>query len=168
KGRLGGIYTHVLFLGIQIPRPELARRIKTRLQKRLKQGMLAEVKKLRQQGLSWKRLDSFGLEYRWLARYLQNKIEPGAQAQGSSRGKTILPRLCAGRNPAPKANLHTPKNKWPSGAGVSYQEMAARLQKDIEHYAKRQMTWFKRDPRIHWIKNEQQAKSIINNFLKNT
>jgi len=111
-----------LFLGIQIPRPKLARRIKSRLEKRLKHGMIAEVRKLRSQGLSWKRLDSFGLEYRWLAKYLQ---------------KTI-----------------------------SYDEMVKRLQKDIEHYAKRQMTWFQRDPRIHWIKNERQATSIVKKFLK--
>ncbi|MBU2037217.1 tRNA (adenosine(37)-N6)-dimethylallyltransferase MiaA, partial [Patescibacteria group bacterium] len=58
--------TSTLFLGIKKSRPELARRVKIRLQQRLQQGMLTEVKKLRQQGLSWKRLDSFGLEYRWL------------------------------------------------------------------------------------------------------
>lgn len=113
---------NVLFLGIKKSRPELARRIKARLEKRLKQGMLAEVKKLRSQGLSWKRLDSFGLEYRWLAKYLQKQI--------------------------------------------SHDEMVARLQKDIEHYAKRQMTWFSRDPRIHWIINERQAARVIKNSLK--
>lgn len=32
-------------------------------------------------------------------------------------------------------------------------------------YAKRQMTWFKRDQRIHWINNYQQAKKLIENFL---
>lgn len=120
KGGAGGLKP--LFLGIQKPQQELARRIKIRLQKRLKQGMLAEVKKLRAQGLSWKRLDSFGLEYRWLARYLHGQI--------------------------------------------THQEMVARLQKDIEHYAKRQMTWFKRDSRIHWIKNDCQATNIVKNFLK--
>ncbi len=32
-------------------------------------------------------------------------------------------------------------------------------------YAKRQLTWFKRDQRIHWISNYQQAKKLIENFL---
>jgi len=158
--------TNALFLGIKKSQPELARRIKVRLQKRLKQGMLAEVKALRAQGLSWKRLDSFGLEYRWLAKFLQKKIEPRAQAKISSQDKTALSRLRVGRNPAPKANSRTSENQWPSGARGAYQEMTARLQKDIEHYAKRQMTWFKRDPRIHWIKDEYQAINITNNFLK--
>lgn len=48
--------------------------IRQRLHVRLRRGMLAEVKKLHAQGVSWKRLDSFGLEYRWLARFLQKKI----------------------------------------------------------------------------------------------
>jgi tRNA dimethylallyltransferase len=65
---------NVLFLGIKIAPKVLARRIKARLLKRLKQGMVAEVKKLRKRGISWKKLESFGLEYRWIAFYLQNKI----------------------------------------------------------------------------------------------
>ncbi|MCD6147794.1 tRNA (adenosine(37)-N6)-dimethylallyltransferase MiaA [bacterium] len=33
-------------------------------------------------------------------------------------------------------------------------------------YAKRQMTWFKKDKRIYWIKNYKEAEDIIKNFLK--
>lgn len=33
-------------------------------------------------------------------------------------------------------------------------------------FAKRQMTWFKRDHRIHWINNQLQAEAIIRKFLK--
>lgn len=36
-------------------------------------AMIKEVKKLRK-SLSWKRLEEFGLEYRSVAQYLQNKI----------------------------------------------------------------------------------------------
>ena len=36
--------------------------------------MIEEVSRLHAQGLSWERLDSFGLEYRYIARYLQNVI----------------------------------------------------------------------------------------------
>ncbi len=32
-------------------------------------------------------------------------------------------------------------------------------------FAKRQMTWFKKDKRINWIKNYSQAKKLIKNFL---
>lgn len=63
-----------LWIGINLPREKLAQRIEKRLDERLKHGMITEVKKLHKQGVSWKRLENFGLEYRWIARFLQNKI----------------------------------------------------------------------------------------------
>ena len=36
--------------------------------------MVAEIKKLRKQGVSWKRLQEFGLEYRFVALYLQKHL----------------------------------------------------------------------------------------------
>jgi tRNA A37 N6-isopentenylltransferase MiaA len=35
------------------------------------------------------------------------------------------------------------------------------------NFAKRQMTWFKKDKTIKWIKNQKQAEKIINSFLRN-
>jgi len=111
----------VLMIGIKKSFKELKKLIKKRLLKRLKQGMVSEVKKLRKSGVSWKRLDEFGLEYRYLSRYLQGKL-----------------------------------NK---------QDMIEKLQKESEHFAKRQMTWFKRDKRIKWVKNYNIADNLAKNFL---
>ncbi|HEY4520195.1 MAG TPA: tRNA (adenosine(37)-N6)-dimethylallyltransferase MiaA [Candidatus Paceibacterota bacterium] len=63
---------HVIWLGLNPNNTK--RRIKNRLEKRLRQGMVKEVRKLKGSGLSWKRLDSFGLEYRWIAKYLRGKV----------------------------------------------------------------------------------------------
>ncbi|OGZ35114.1 MAG: hypothetical protein A2174_00950 [Candidatus Portnoybacteria bacterium RBG_13_41_18] len=114
---------NTLFLSLKKSPAELKILIRKRLFRRFRQGMVAEVKKLRASGLSWKRLDGFGLEYRWITKFLQKKI--------------------------------------------SREEMVTRLQKDIEHYAKRQMTWFKKYPgeKIHWIKKTKKANKLINNFL---
>jgi tRNA dimethylallyltransferase len=60
--------------GIHWERSELRRRITLRLQQRLGEGMIDEVKALREYGLSWSKLDSFGLEYRYISRYLQGDI----------------------------------------------------------------------------------------------
>ena len=62
------------WIGIDLPDKKLKKKIHLRLLSRMRGGMLAEVKRLHTRGLSWKRMESFGLEYRWLARYLQNKI----------------------------------------------------------------------------------------------
>lgn len=111
-----------LIIGIKRPAKELKESIKTRLLKRLKQGMVKEIIHLKKSGLSWKRLEDFGLEYRYVAFYLQNKL--------------------------------------------SYNEMVEKLQKEIEHYAKRQMTWFKKTGKIHWVGNQKQSETLIKDFLK--
>jgi len=111
-----------LLIGIKKTKSELQKLINKRLKKRFKQGMIKEVKKLKESGLSWKRLEEFGLEYRWIAKFLQKKI--------------------------------------------NHNEMVQNLQKDIEKFAKRQMTWFKKDKKIHWTQNPKEAKKIVQNFLK--
>ena len=69
--------------------------------------MIKEAEDLHKQGLSWKRMESLGLEYRYMAYYLRKKI--------------------------------------------SKEEMIRQIELVSYQYAKRQMTWFKRDQRIHWI-----------------
>lgn len=64
----------ILIIGIQKDKEELKKRIEKRLDKRLKQGMVKEVKELKRKGVSSKRLENFGLEYRFINRYLENKI----------------------------------------------------------------------------------------------
>ena len=57
------------------PEKEILReRIRLRLEKRFEEGMTEEVQNLRDFGISWKRLEGFGLEYRYIARFLQGKI----------------------------------------------------------------------------------------------
>lgn len=64
-----------LVLGIDIPTDTLRERINTRLTERLNSGMIEEVAELHTQGVSWERLSSFGLEYRYCAKFLQGEID---------------------------------------------------------------------------------------------
>jgi tRNA dimethylallyltransferase len=114
----------VLQIGITIPDATLQQKIAKRLTARLKQGMLAEARKLHKAGLSWKRMEALGLEYRYMARHLQGKITRA--------------------------------------------EMIKNLQTEIWHYAKRQMTWFKKDSRIVWLspKEVTKIKNLAERFLK--
>jgi len=97
----------VLWLGINPPQKTLHKNIHTRLLDRITQGMVAEAQKLHAEGLSYKRMDALGLEYRFLSQLLQNKV---------------------------------PKEDFIVG-----------LERAIQHYAKRQIRWFKRNPQIHWV-----------------
>jgi tRNA dimethylallyltransferase len=65
---------HVLWLGLTPDPAKLATNIHKRLGARLKAGMVAEAKRLHKQGLTYKRMDQLGLEYRYLAQLLQNKL----------------------------------------------------------------------------------------------
>lgn len=109
----------ILWLGIR-PK-DLNIKIKKRLDARLKQGMVSEVKNLIKKGVSKKRLYDFGLEYRWVAKYLAGE--------------------------------------------VSKQEMRDGLLQDIIKYSKRQMTWFKRNKDIFWVKNGREAERLVRKFL---
>lgn len=63
-----------LIIGIYFPRQEVHRRIEERLDRRLANGMIEEVEQLHQRGVSWERLEFFGLEYRFVALHLQGKL----------------------------------------------------------------------------------------------
>lgn len=61
-------------IGIQTDPIELKEKIKKRLLARIKKGMVREAQNLHKKGLSWKRMQELGLEYRYLADYLESKI----------------------------------------------------------------------------------------------
>jgi len=112
----------VLMIGIKRDKKELQNLIKKRFFKWLRQGLIKEVVNLKKSGLSWKRIEDFGIHYRVIAQYLQNKIGDKEMIENSIR--------------------------------------------EIQNYAKRQMTWFKRDKRIHWVKNYHEVEKLIKNFLQ--
>ncbi|MDD5110672.1 MAG: tRNA (adenosine(37)-N6)-dimethylallyltransferase MiaA [Patescibacteria group bacterium] len=111
-----------LQLGVAVPRPVLHQRIALRLRERFDEGMIREVRRLHRQGVSWNKLDAFGLEYRWISRYLQGKIDRDTMEQ--------------------------------------------RLGADIKHYARRQMTWFRRNQKIYWISGLRSASALVKDFLE--
>jgi tRNA dimethylallyltransferase len=63
-----------LKLGIDIDRETLHANIHARLLSRLDEGMVAEVEGLIADGVTHERLESFGLEYRYISRYLRDLL----------------------------------------------------------------------------------------------
>ncbi len=63
-----------LTIGIFSDREDNKKRITERLKYRLQNGMIDEVKKLLEMGITHERLFYFGLEYRYISLYLQNKL----------------------------------------------------------------------------------------------
>ena len=51
--------------------------------------------------------------------------------------------------------------------GISSLEQAADIMKhNTWHYAKRQMTWFRKDKNIQWIAKPEEAEQIAEEFLQ--
>jgi len=63
-----------LIIGIQWERTLLRQRITKRLRQRLETGLLEEVQNLHASGIPWERLEYYGLEYRFVAAFLQGKM----------------------------------------------------------------------------------------------
>lgn len=98
------LYT-VEWIGIDWSDDALQKRIAKRLTTRF-DAIVAEVKSLHKKGVTWDRFEELGLEYRYVGRLVQNKID---------RATCI-----------------------------------AELQKEIWQYAKRQRTYWKKNPEIAW------------------
>lgn len=60
---------------LDLEREERRKRITTRLNRRLKEGMTEEVEHLLQEGISADRLISYGLEYKWVTLYVLGSID---------------------------------------------------------------------------------------------
>lgn len=49
---------------------------------------------------------------------------------------------------------------------ISLEEAVAQLKKDTKKYAKRQMTWFRRDKDIVWVRDYGEVEAMVVNFLE--
>lgn len=115
--------TEFLQIGLNLPEAELKTKIHNRLLSRIRAGMVTEANKLHKNGLSWKRMQQLGLEYRYLADYINGVLNKKGFIQ--------------------------------------------KLEAEIWHYAKRQMTWFKRDKNIKWYSPTETVKidKVVRKFI---
>ncbi len=108
----------VVWIGINPGLDMLMKKIINRLDDTFERGLIKEVKKVRNEiGLSWKRINELGLEYRTVGEYLCKEI--------------------------------------------TKEEMREKIIRELRKYAKRQMTWMKRNKKIKWYKNGDEA---LNDF----
>jgi tRNA dimethylallyltransferase len=116
-----------LKLGVTWDREILQRRILERLDLRLQEGMLQEVRDLLESGVPPSFLLKLGLEYRLITQYLAGEIP-------------------------------------------SFEEMKQLLFIAIRQFAKRQMTWFRRDQDIHWLDMQDsplaEAQAQVDAFIQ--
>ena len=113
-----------LKIGIKISDEQLKANIVKRTKARLTNGMIEEAGELfEKHGVSYKRMEQLGLEYKFLSQYLQNKI--------------------------------------------SLEELEEKIITGDWQYAKRQMTWWKRDEEIVWVSLSEKyvVEKVVSNWL---
>jgi tRNA dimethylallyltransferase len=81
----------ILIIAPEVEKEKLFRKIKIRLKKRAP-GIIKEIKKLKKIGLSWKKIISFGLEYKWLGMYVKKIQDSNLKIQNTDLNTTI--NLC--------------------------------------------------------------------------
>ncbi len=64
-----------LVIGVNLPREELKEKISSRLEQRLKNGMIEEGYELIKKGVPLEKLKFFGLEYKYVAMYINGEID---------------------------------------------------------------------------------------------
>ena len=92
-------------------REHLYRKIDARVDKMIEQGLLEEVKQLKEMGCHKGMVSMQGLGYKEFLSYLDNEL--------------------------------------------SFEEAVSILKRDTRHFAKRQITWFKREKDVIWLEKEQ-------------
>lgn len=76
KNRISEPKYSSLIFGLTLPKNELNTKIDQRMEKWFKkENLLEEIKYLHNSGVTWKKLNEFGLEYRQASNFLRNKIE---------------------------------------------------------------------------------------------
>lgn len=111
-----------LQIGIKREKEILHKRIELNVKKRFKDGMISEVENLKKSGLSWKKIESFGLSYKLIPQYLKGEIP-------------------------------------------SEEELIEKIYLAEKNYAKRQMTWFKKDARIKWLTDYKEIEEEVREYL---
>ena len=116
----------VLQLGITYPREVLNQRILERLDMRIADGMIDEVRNVMKLGATPEFLEKLGLEYRYTYRYI-------------------------------------------AGLYPSFDDYREELYREICRFAKRQMTWFRKEKNIIWLNTDgdilEEASKLVHDFL---
>ncbi len=113
-----------LFIGLDLPKEILQERIQKRIDDRIP-VLFDEIKNLHKSGITFEKLNSFGLEYRYGSEHVQGLI--------------------------------------------TLEQFKELLAIKTWQFAKRQMTWFKRNTEIHWfnpITDQQKILSLVQVFLR--
>lgn len=117
----------LLMFGMDVPREELNDRIDRRTKEMMASGWIDEVQRLLDRGYTKEDPGMRSIGYREIAEYLGCEGSEGIQVNQRNQGNQRV-----------------------------LDELSAIIAKKTRAYAKRHMTWWRRDPRVVWIRQQPQ------------
>jgi tRNA dimethylallyltransferase len=147
-----------LQIGIAVGREELNARIDARVDEMVANGLVSEVRRLRDAyGCDGEAMTGIG--YRQICRWMDAGM--GSEGRGPRR-----PEREGGDSPDRARTMGWPVARGPMPArfDITLADAIEETKKATRAYAKRQMTWFRRDDRIHWVSGLDEAVKIIEEY----
>lgn len=130
----------VLKIAPMVSREKLIKKIDQRVEEMIHEGLEDEVKKLAKK-YGWESEAMTGIGYKeWKSLFVKSQIP----------------------NPNDQTN---PKSQISKEEKTEFSSVVEEIKKDTRQYAKRQMTWFKRDKEIHWIEKEKEVEKLVKEFI---
>lgn len=127
----------LLILGLQCPRSVLSQRIHARISSMFDAGWIEEVRGLLLRGYSINDPGMKSVGYREIAETIQS-------------GQVVLqPR--AGQEGSPSTSLPSTSLRASRASRAGRDQLIELIASKTRQYAKRQITWWRRDQRIHWM-----------------
>ena len=139
ESRKTAIYDSVFFV-LNDEREKLYQRINQRVEGMLQDGLLDECIRLRARNLPLERTSMKGIGYREVLAALDTILayQKGISPEEASKCHVSEAELRA-------LPLETPENR------VIMAQAVAKIQQNSRNYAKRQLTWFRRERDVHWV-----------------
>lgn len=135
----------VLQIGIKAPIAKLDRRIDARVDEQIKQGLVQETRKCHSHILENVRMNP--------------RPSPSSKRGMSKEGERVW------RLPSMTSLGYRQIGMFLRGE-VAREEAIRILKRDTRRYARRQMTWFRRDKRIKWLEGKEKIERTLDSFLK--
>jgi len=185
-----GLYIQSIVDNLQIPEVKPNKKLRDQLENKTNQELYNQLKKIDPQALKVIDINN----KRRLIRALEVCLITGQKfSQQKTKGPKLFEILQIGLKPDNKIldqriNQRTEQmieaglikeveglikkygTKPYSMSGIGYKEALLDNAKELikihtRQYARRQMSWFRRDKRIHWVKTYSEAEKLINDFL---
>jgi len=185
-----GLYIQSIVDNLQIPETKPNKKLRNKLENKTNQELYNQLKKLDPEALkiidfnnkrrliralevclkTKKTFSSQRQKDKPLFDILQIGLNPGINTIDKRINQRTKQMLKAGLIEEVKKLIKKYGPKPYSMSGIGYKEALSDNAKELikihtRQYSRRQMSWFRRDQRIHWIKTYHEAKKLIKNFI---